>query len=394
MKVLGVNVSEKPSVALVDGTRVKLAVQSDVPRGVSWIRELSDYEVVVSTDKSVKSLAKLKRFELVDYREALATAAIATRNWDSCAVLVLDSYYTSLGYYSGKQFSWLKDFEYPNSLSLFYSAATRLLGFDSITEDNRVRALALRGNPVYSDWINSNIIQKTDSGYHIIPNLEYGVGVTTSSPDIAASVQASYTSIVLHLVDWLAKQTNLRNLVVVGRGAANYLTNSALFSSSFTDIAFSPMSGAASVSVGAACLLTGATWKNFCIGPSNPTPLDTETFSKLLLRQTVVENNQGPADFADYSYLNRAVLKIPTKEHLATLNDDSVFLCRDIDYNKYFSGSSVQTANSLVDCLVPWLPKKVKVVTVNPSLNPYLSRVLDVLKEEQQPILISEHNEI
>lgn len=389
VKILGVNLQEQQSAAIVENNRVRAGFIGD--DAISLANQSSLFDTVVSWDKRVKNQFKLKNFELVDYRQSLVAAAVATRGWNNCAVIMLDSIYTGLGYWTDSMVHWLSEFEYPNSLALFYSAATRLLGYDPATEEHRVRALALRGRPVFSDWILDNLVQKTEKGYQLLHNLEYGVGSTYASPDIACSVQEVYKTILLHLANWLSSQTTLTRLVVVGRGAANFVTNSALLDSDFTDIAFSPKSGAASTAIGAACLLGNASWKNICIGTDAGHSCSTEQMVDQLLKTNSLVYCADKQEFADTNILNRNMLKLPTKQALQNVSLDSVFLCTQEAYSSYFTSKSEHhTGHILSNCAIPWFPKQVRVFTVSSSSSAYLTRVLNLLAAEQQPIIISE----
>ena len=77
---------------------------------------------------------------LVDHHEAHAMSSILTTDWDECAVMIIDTvggkFSTSLGVFENGKIEWLKRFRYPNSLGLFYSSATRFLGFDALSGES------------------------------------------------------------------------------------------------------------------------------------------------------------------------------------------------------------------------------------------------------------------
>ena len=65
-------------------------------------------------------------------------SSILTTDWNECAVMVIDTiggkFSTSLGVFENGKIEWIKRFRYPNSLGLFYSSATRFLGFEPSLE--------------------------------------------------------------------------------------------------------------------------------------------------------------------------------------------------------------------------------------------------------------------
>jgi predicted NodU family carbamoyl transferase len=119
---------------------------------------------------------------LVDHHEAHAMSSICMTDWTECAIMVVDTvggkYSTSLGVYRNGQIEWLKRFRYPNSLGLFYSAATRLLGFQPLSDECKVMSAAAYGEPKWESWIHDHILnwQSLEGEYTVLQNLERGVG--------------------------------------------------------------------------------------------------------------------------------------------------------------------------------------------------------------------------
>ena len=122
-------------------------------------------------------------------------------------------YSTSLGVYRNGQIEWIKRFRYPNSIGLFYSSATRLLGFVPLSDECKVMSAAAHGKPKWASWINQKVVDyNADGDYTFLHNLERGVGTGTLDWDIAASVQQVTQNILLSLATWLQKETGLTNL--------------------------------------------------------------------------------------------------------------------------------------------------------------------------------------
>ena len=89
-------------------------------------------------------------------------SSILMTDWNDCAVMVIDTvggkFSTSLGVYENDKITWIKRFRYPNSLGLFYSTATRLLGFEPLRGESQVMAAAGYGTPKWSTFIKDKII--------------------------------------------------------------------------------------------------------------------------------------------------------------------------------------------------------------------------------------------
>ena len=89
-------------------------------------------------------------------------SSILTTDCDKCAVMIVDTvggaYSTSLGVYENQNITWLKRFEYPNSLGLFYSTATKLLGFKPFSDECKVMSAAAYGEPKWADYIKEKVL--------------------------------------------------------------------------------------------------------------------------------------------------------------------------------------------------------------------------------------------
>ena len=147
-------------------------------------------------------------------------SSILTTDWTD-AIMVVDTvgsrYSTSLGVYKGGQIEWIKRFRYPNSLGLFYSSATRLLGFVPLSDECKVMSAAAYGSPKWTSLIRDKVLHwDSDGDYNLLVNLERGAGFGTLDWDIAASVQHVLQAVLLGLSHWLYRETGLTNLAYAG----------------------------------------------------------------------------------------------------------------------------------------------------------------------------------
>ena len=204
---------------------------------IEWLRDTyHDWDIAAFYEETtykqfkidIKKVTKAKPV-LVDHHSAHAMSSIIMTDWLDCAVMVIDTvggkFSTSLGVYENGKITWIKRFRYPNSLGLFYSTATRLLGFKPLSGESQVMAAAGYGNPKWAALIKDKIVSIKDGDYTLLQNFERGVGFGVLDWDIAASVQSVFTDIVLNLANWLYKETGMKNLAYYGGCALNCLTN-------------------------------------------------------------------------------------------------------------------------------------------------------------------------
>jgi carbamoyltransferase len=326
---------------------------------ISWLKNTyEDWEFAAfyeeSTYKQFKSdIKKLTSAEpvLVEHHKAHAMSSILTTDWDDCAVMVIDTvggkFSTSLGVYENGEISWLKRFRYPNSLGLFYSSATRLLGFEPLSGESQVMAAAGYGIPKWSKLIKEKIIKFDDGDYTVLQNLERGVGFGVLDWDIAASVQAVFTDIIFSLTEWLFYETGKSNLAYSGGCALNCITNGHLSRySSFDNIAIQPASGDAGASLGAAALLERPLWEGPYLGVEEESNVLPEEAAIKIINGYVVPVIHGRAEFGPRALGNRTLLCAPIDGTIEKLNnikgrvDDSwrpyAPVVQDKEFNNFF----------------------------------------------------------
>lgn len=340
---------------------------------------------------------------LVDYREALAMSSIAMCDWTSCAVMVIDSFCCSLGYYAGGQFHWLKHFSYPNSIALFYSAAARFLGFDPLTEEHKLTAASQLGSPTYASLIEQKVINCSDGDYTILQDITRGIGAGPLNLDMAASVQAVFDKTVLHLASWLSRAVDSKRLAYAGRASANYLTNTKIATfSGFNEILIQPLTSYAGAVVGAASLVSRSIFDSINIGEEVVLGLTPDNTAQQLLSGKIVQFINGKAEFSDSNLINRNWLAIPftpvidefrKRAKLTESWEQPLVLCQERDYSTYYANNIVPkygqyNSSNLVEIIQP-MDKTTRVVAVNNSSNAYLHRVLEIIRAEGYPILLS-----
>ena len=408
MRVLGINAYEdRPALFdILDKRIISARLDNNI---LSLKNQLQDWDYVAYPHThhfdEIKALVKQftgARVISTDYRESLAMSALCTRDWNNCAVMIIDSYYCALGYYADKQFHWLREFQYPNSLCLFYSAAARFLGFDSLQETLLSEA-ALHGNPTYDSLITDKIISSTAGDYTLLLDLTRGIGSGPLNFDIASSVQTVFNRIVLSLAQWLAKSVNNSKLVYAGRASANYQTNTLISEfSGFDEIAIQPLTSSAGAALGAAALISRPLCSSSQYGEEILPAISADGFAQELLYGKIMPLTVGRVEIADSSVINRNLISIPFEPLLPEYKKQAklayswqapLVICQEQDYHKYYEGKHYPTYGQYISTNKPGTPSfginYTRVVTTSISSNAYMNRVLEVTRSQGYPLLVS-----
>lgn len=201
--------------------------------------------------------AKLKTFP---HHKSHAAAGFLTSPFDEATVVVMDAIgeweTATIWHGKGTKLKKMWSVSYPNSLGLFYSAYTKLLGFKPIAEEHLLQKLAEQGDP-------ERFYQKIKENFKypmvLQENLHRGVwfwdiDVTEENKaDIAAAVQRVFED----QVDWVMRraysETRCGDLVYMGGCAMNSKYNKQLYSM-WNRVWSIPLPGDPSSAIGAALL--------------------------------------------------------------------------------------------------------------------------------------------
>jgi carbamoyltransferase len=429
MKILGVSSYHHDSAAaslnngLIQGasheerfTRKKFD-KSFPEHTIRWMRDqYDDWEFAAFYEETTYSQFKsdLKKVSnarpvLVDHHEAHALSSILTTNWTECAIMVVDTvgnrYSTSLGVYKDGQIEWLKRFRYPNSIGLFYSSATRLLGFIPLSDECKVMSAAAYGSPKWTQLIKDRILHWDDRGdYNLLTNLERGVGFGTLDYDIAASVQTVLEAVLLELSHWLYRETGLTKLAYAGGVALNCVANTHLLKySAFKNIAIQPAAGDAGCALGAAALISRPLWENAYLGVSANNNITADECADRILKGEIVPVIQGRAEFGPRALGNRSLLCAPTDDNIKKLNiikqrdTDSwrpyAPVCQIEEAKNYFTiyqhSKEMLFVADIVAGNFKTQDNTARLQTVTGSSNAYLWKVLEKTRQHGYPILIN-----
>ncbi len=179
-----------------------------------------------------------------------------------------------------QKFYQLKSISWPNSLGHFYSAFTGFLGFRMLEGEYKMMGLSPYGRPRFKKIILDNILIKDTNGgyffntkilnYHSALKGQFSVSLnnligkprmpdsefTEYHKDVAASVQAAYEEILIHILKWARnKKPNIKNLCIAGGCGLNVSANGKiLLNKIFEKVMIPPAPHDAGCSIGAAFL--------------------------------------------------------------------------------------------------------------------------------------------
>ena len=187
-----------------------------------------------------------------------AAAGYYTSPFDHCAVVVLDAIgeFECASIWEGKHGElrkvWTRN--YPNSLGLFYSAFTDLLGLTPIKDEHVLQKMSEKGDPTrYLDRMWSYFDGVVELNFNFHRGVEYWDDPVTTDQDrydIAAAVQIVFEKQVQMVMSTAHSLTKSQNLVYMGGCAMNSYTNK-LFENNWNGIWSLPNPGDPSSSLGA-----------------------------------------------------------------------------------------------------------------------------------------------
>jgi len=225
--------------------------------------------------------ARRQPIVFLDHHESHAASAFFPSPFDEAAILTLDGVgewsTTTMGQGRGGRIQLDQHLRFPHSLGLLYSAFTAYCGFEVNDGEYKLMGLAPYGRPIYADVIREQLIDlKPDGGFRL--NMDYfsfgyrsamtnrrferlfggaarrpEAELTQRHADLAASIQAVLSDVILRMAAELHRRTNHENLVLAGGVALNCVANERLLRDGpFGRIWIQPAGGDAGGALGAA----------------------------------------------------------------------------------------------------------------------------------------------
>jgi carbamoyltransferase len=247
-----------------------------------------------------------------------ACAGYYTSKFTDAVIVVLDAigeYNTSTVWVGEGEKIKLKHKEnYPVSFGLFYSAFTQLIGLMPNQEE-----YILMGMAGYGDW--KKYYKKVDEYFpnYYTQKYNFHKGITDwgwiteeDKFDIAAAVQAVYTTRLMEFMRMAKLITGKKNLVFMGGCALNSSANTSLWKI-FDDVWIMPNPGDAGSSLGAAAALYGkhVEWKDPYLGYDLGGKYPIQEIVDGILKDGIVAVANGRAEYGPRALGNRSILADP-----------------------------------------------------------------------------------
>jgi carbamoyltransferase len=248
------------------------------------------YATVPGMDQRLKDYFILKfgyspEIRLIRHFMAHAASAYRVSGFPDANILSADvsgdSVSTLLSFGKGTEIRIIKSVPRPNSLGIFYSLLTQVLGFQRDNDEYKVMGLASYGKQeVDLSWLlqfgggeyklNYEDYMVKVGPNQAFPSKQEGIyskrlierlgpprlkeePLTQRHKDLAFSAQKTLERVVIDLVKWLHEQTGSRNLCIAGGVGLNCVMNQRLLALPFVDRVYvQPAASDAGTAIGAA----------------------------------------------------------------------------------------------------------------------------------------------
>lgn len=265
-------------------------------------RRLSNANRVKALDETLAAAVAVPRSEIraqfhhVEHHRAHLASAFFMSGFDEAACLSIDGFgdFSSamMANARGNEISVMDRVEFPHSAGMFYTAVTQFIGFPKYGEEWKMMGLAPYGRPLYTDQLSRVLLKRPHGKFELdlscftffqdggqmtfddgTPKLGriwsdklvelLGPPRDPQSPeflgrwaDLAASAQAVYEDVFLHVMNHLQKQTGQRRVCLAGGCALNSVANGKIpFRTAFEEVYVQPAAADNGISIGAAAFV-------------------------------------------------------------------------------------------------------------------------------------------
>ena len=320
--------SKKKNDTLLDKELMRYVLEKYYPQKLFW------YENPLATNfrkritgERINEIPKkyLKQFTNLDpiytnHHRAHAASGFSTSKFNDACVLVVDSVgeFTSTSVwhasFDGKKcrYKLLKRYYYPNSLGLFYSYFTRVVGFKPNEEEYIMMGLSSYGTDILVEEMENRFI---DTEKYMLKEYLHHKGdcfLEKYPKDIAFAAQVCFEKSLEGLLRSITSVSD--NLVYVGGCALNCLANR-LISKYFDNIWILPNPGDGGLSLGsvASSLNMKLNWDTIFLGENVPGDYPVQEAVQILLNEGIVGVCNGRAEFGPRALGNRSLFADPRK---------------------------------------------------------------------------------
>jgi carbamoyltransferase len=244
------------------------------------------------------------------FPDAVVVVVDAIGEWDTTTVWSADS----------KGLKCVFRNTYPNSMGLFYSAATQAIGLKPNEEEYILMGMAAYGKPVYTQLLKDRLFKVWDGPRSKLRhNLHRGMKPWVTVPsddyaDFAASVQQIFKEYMFSLCAYAQVRVKSKNLIIVGGGALNCAVNGEIDKLKVFDrIWVPPNPGDAGLSLGAIAYHTKQpiNFDHAYLGHNIKKHVDIRSVIDYLFQGQVIAIANGRAEFGPRALGNRSILADP-----------------------------------------------------------------------------------
>jgi carbamoyltransferase len=318
---------------------IDYALQYGMPNEIVWsekywlkkLRQLKtfDFRFFDTSPKNHLKQFGLKNIPItyINHHECHSSAAAYTSNFNECLVFVFDGIgeFETITVWKKQNLDLklLYSEKYPNSLGLFYSAFTKLLGLKPNEEEFILMGMAGYGKPKYKQALLKKFFEINYPYIKLKKNLHTGINFSYENKfDLAASVQAVYEEITENFCMYFRDYYNIHDACFSGGCALNCMANSK-YLKIFQNVWIFPNAGDAGNSYGAC--LAAIKQNHFYdpyIGYDIKNEIDIDLVIRNLLKGKVIGLANGKAEFGPRALGNRSLLADPRLENIKDLMNE------------------------------------------------------------------------
>jgi len=208
---------------------------------------------------------------------------------------------------------------YPNSLGLFYSSITQLLGLKPQEEEYIMMGMAAYGTKAHEKYAEYFLNNFFDNNFNLIVDLRKGCKglfsleeIEVNKFEIALAAQKVYEVVLEHIVKKYLAKTGYKKLVLSGGCALNCTANSLLLNLVDSMHIF-PNPGDSGSAVGAALAYYGnpVRLKNMYLGHDVESTIDIDSLVNYLDANKMAGVIHGKAEFGPRAFGHRSILADP-----------------------------------------------------------------------------------
>lgn len=267
----------------------------------------------------------------IDHHISHLCASLYTCPWDSMnntLGIVIDSVgeFKTLSVWdiNNRKYSCIFSNKYPNSLGLFYSSITDMLGLKAQEEEYIMMGMASYGDESslrYYDFFKTNFF---DEENNLVVDLRRGCRGIFSQKEIeehkfsiAKAAQDIYEKIILDIVKKYLSKTGYKKLILSGGCALNCTANSKLLEL-VDNMWIFPNPGDSGSSLGAALAYSGekVEMKNMYLGKDVCTNIDIYDLVHHINSNKIAGVIYGKAEFGPRAFGHRSILADPRIENI------------------------------------------------------------------------------